>query len=153
MIKCRNRNTLFIKCRQVFTLIQQQEVPGIYVSRNLHHIHRPPSRELVYNKSSLQYFYVNNRRHITDIRVSHLYLPSPSLEEHHTRSSPFKSSAPLSPRLQGQEGIQNLTTMTCWNEIILDEIIEYHVLKSRELRVHIPRRVGASGRTSPLTTP
>jgi hypothetical protein len=28
-------------------------------------------------------------------------------------------------------------TITFWNEIILDEIIESHILKSRELRVNI----------------
>jgi hypothetical protein len=28
-------------------------------------------------------------------------------------------------------------TITFWNEIILDEIIEKHILKSRELRVNI----------------
>jgi hypothetical protein len=35
-------------------------------------------------------------------------------------------------------------TITFWNEIILDEIIENHIRKSRELKVNIPRRVGAS---------
>ena len=40
-------------------------------------------------------------------------------------------------------------TMTFLNEIILDEIIENHILEPRELRVNIPRRVGASGRTGP----
>ena len=38
-------------------------------------------------------------------------------------------------------------TMTLCNEIILHEIIEHRILKSRELRVNIPRREGASGRT------
>ena len=41
--------------------------------------------------------------------------------------------------------------MTFWNEIIVDEIIENHIIKSRELRVNIPRRVGAFGHTVPLT--
>ena len=49
-------------------------------------------------------------------------------------------------------GSRNLT-MTFWNESILDKIIQNHILKSRELRVKIRRRVCAAGRTGPLTAP
>ena len=50
----------------------------------------------------------------------------------------FECLAPLSPRLQGQEGMQNMTRLdhAFWNEISLDEIIETYILKSRELRVN-----------------
>jgi hypothetical protein len=72
------------------------------------------------------------RRHI----CSH-----PVLQEHHAHSALFRASAPLSPRLQGQEGMQNLTRLDHhlqgWNKIILNKIIENYILKSQELRVNL----------------
>jgi hypothetical protein len=48
----------------VFTLDFKLDNDTLLLFQNPHHTHRPPSRELVCNKSSLQCFYVNNRRHI-----------------------------------------------------------------------------------------
>ena len=101
----------------------------------------PPSIELVCNQSPLQCFYVNNHRHILH-RHSNvtLVLTSPPLRT----SRSFCSLSSICSSVSKTVGSGNLPrgwrtwldlTITFWNEIILDEIIEDHILNSRELRV------------------
>jgi hypothetical protein len=45
----------------------------------------------------------------------------PVLQEHHAHSALFRASAPLSPSLQGQEGMQNLTRLECRCLLLIDK--------------------------------
>ena len=98
------------------------------------------------NQSPLQCFYVNNHRHILH-RHSGVTLVLTQCIKNITLILLLSLEHLLLCQqdyrvLKGCRTSRGLT-ITFWNEIILDEIIEDHILKSKELRVNITRALCA----------
>ncbi len=125
----------------------------LFFFSTLHHPHRP-SRELVCNKWSLQCFYVNRGWHILDRHSGVTLVVNQFFKNITLILLTFK---PLLLCLQGyrvRKGCSTWRDLTIifLNKIILDEIIENHILKSREVRVNITSALCAPARSGYICT-